>query len=441
MTSAEITAEITVTVETPAFVAASGEAPAELRMPSLRGAARYWFRLLAAPVFADNPAAVAAAEAEVFGAASGDAGGDGRPGRSRNGRDRSRGPSRVALRPLQPVPAGHDPQPSWLRGGAGPVNGIGYLLGPGIYQPPGRGGHPGLLRPHYLPPSQQVEDSPKGTFLVRVLDDGSDVPASYVAEVAGISLWAVATFGGIGARVHRGFGGLRFDGLDRLSPALAGAGATPPDHAHPVIQRLHELLAGRWERPEPPPRPTVRPGVSGPPWPAAPTWSRWYTQFSAERGTWVDRLRAAGLALRAFRAPVDRYAAPFAMTHLPAYRRWVTREYVDAVVPARAGRPVASPQFPLAAFGLPVVFQNATANLWRGGTELRRASPVWIRPHRANPMDSRGFRLLYHVLEAQIGPDDAELGLKVQNRAGRVALSLDERAAYRQLDAFLLTAP
>jgi len=215
------TAEITVTVETPAFVAAAGaEAPAELRMPSLRGTARYWFRMLAAPVFADDPAAVAAAEAEVFGAASGLA-----------GPDRRRGPSRLVLRPLRPVPAVRDPQPSWLRGGAGPVNGIGYLLGPGIYQPPGHGGHPGLLRPHYLPPSQQVEGSPKGTFLVRVVDNGSEVSADYVAEMAGISLWAVATFGGIGARVHRGFGGLRFAGLDRLSPALAAAGAVPPDHA------------------------------------------------------------------------------------------------------------------------------------------------------------------------------------------------------------------
>jgi len=421
-------AEITVTVETPVFVAEGPEAPAELRMPSLRGAARYWFRALAAPVFADNPVQVAAAEAEVFGAASGAA-----------GPDQHSGPSRVALRQLRPVPAVRDPQPSWLRGGAGAVNGIGYLLGPGIYQPPSAGGHPGLLRPHYLPPSQQVEDSAKGAFLVRVVGNALDVPADYVAEVAGISLWAVATFGGVGARVHRGFGALRLDGLDRLSPVLADAGTSPPDHAHPAIHRLHQVVADRWGLPVPPARPAAPPAGWTDPWPAAPTWSRWHTQLSAQRGSWVDRLRAAGAALRRFRAPVDRHEAPFAMTGLPAYRRWVTREYVDAVVPARAGQPV-EPRFRLGAFGLPVVFKDATANLWQGNAELRRASPLWIRPYRANATDRMGFRLHYHVLGARIGPDNAQLSLKVKN-APAVQLSLDERTAYGHLDAFLRVAP
>ena len=409
-------AEIQLTVETPTFLSAGAGTPAELRMPALRGAARYWFRALAAPVFTDDTAAIARAEAEVFGAAAGT----------------GTGPSPVAFRPVKLPPAERNPSPGWLRIREPGVNGIGYLLGPGLYEPPsepeGRE-HPGLKQPSHL-----AEDA-TGRFAVSVRA-AAGLPTGYATELTGIALWAVGAFGGLGARTHRGFGGVRLDGLEQLSPVLAPGG--PLDHGHPAIRRLHELVADRWHRAVPAERaPTVLGAAA--PYPQAPSWSRWHlTQSTATFQSWVMALQAAGRALRGFRAPVDRQQPPHNMIGLPPYKRHVTHEYIDAIQPAMRGDIPVDDVFRIGAFGLPVVFgKYGTVNQRAAdGAELRRASPLWICPQRRG----NTVGLLYHVFEARLRPPGATLGFPRKGHPD-VPLQLDEATAYRVIAGFLGTAP
>lgn len=420
---------LTLTVRTPMFLGADADAAAELRMPSLRGVARFWFRALAAPVFggADHHQAVARAEAEVFGAAAGGAG------------TGAAGPSPVAFRPLRAPRPDTTRSPKWLRmqvDGARPDHGIGYLLGQGLYQPAsekeGRP-YPQLARGSYLPPDEE-----EAVFAVRVTPSrrGGAPAAEYVREIAGISLWAAATFGGLGARTRRGFGGFDLGGLDALcEAATARAG---PARDHPAIRRLHDLVAERHGRRPPDLSPPPPLGTGTAPWPSAPTWARWHIHTSDAAGTWPQLLHQAGRALRAFRAPVDRTEPPHSMSGLLPYKRWVTHEYVDAVVPALRGAPPTSRTAPAASFGMPVVFgkAGATINLRKGAEELRRASPLWIRTSR-RPDGSR--QLLYHVFETAIGPAEADITLSAGHR--NEPMHLDEHLAYQTIADFLATAP
>lgn len=161
------------------------------------------------------------------------------------------GPSPVAFR-LGRVPRPDtNPSPRWLRmpvDAARPDHGIGYLLGQGLYQPASEAEgrpHPQLARRSHLPPDEDA------VFAVRVAPGRRNgAPAQdYVREVVGISLWAAATFGGLGARTHRGFGGFDLDGLGTLcAAAAAAAGPRPPGDPPPARAR------GRTP-PPPPPRP------------------------------------------------------------------------------------------------------------------------------------------------------------------------------------------
>ncbi|WP_162233147.1 RAMP superfamily CRISPR-associated protein [Protofrankia coriariae] len=404
-------------------------------MPGIRGAARFWFRALAAPVFGDDYGALARAESQVFGTANG-ADGSGNGSGSGGGEARG-GPSPVALRLVRPPVL--DPAPSrqellsprWLRlqpVGERRTHGIGYLLGQGLFKPPSASenrDHPELARSHHIPAGAT------GAFAVRVdIRDDPDF-AAYVREVTGISLWALATFGGLGARVRRGFGGVALTGLEQLCAVIGESVDAPPTREHPAILRLHEIVAARHNR-RVPSRSGPRPlGTSGA-WPSAPTWARWHVRLSEQTGTWPQLLHQAGFRLREFRAPVDRGPG------FNAYKRWVTQEYVDAVVPTLKGHHPNGRGFAIGSFGLPVVFgKDAEAKIRRGADELRRASPLWIRVHQ----DSDGrCQLLYHVFEATIGPANATIDLETRRRPPE-HLHLDETLAYRTIAAFLRTAP
>jgi hypothetical protein len=423
--------DLKLTVRTPMFLGATAGAPAELRMPSLRGVARFWFRALAAPAFdADDHEAVARAEAEVFGAAAGGAGAG------------MAGPSPVAFRLLRAPRPDTNRAPKWLRvpvDDARPDHGIGYLLGQGLYQPPNENRpNPELACRSYFPPDPSPDPDKAAVFAVRVTPSRrSGAPsASYVREIVGISLWAAATFGGLGARTRRGFGGFDLTGLDEL--CAAATDRTGPARDHPAIRRLHDLVAERHHGQVPDLSPPPPLGTGGAPWPSAPTCARWHIRTSDMVDTWPQLLHQAGCALRAFRAPVDRAAPPHSMTGLARYKRWVTHEYVDAVVPALRGRPPTSRTASAASFGLPLVFgkAGATINLREGADELRRASPVWIRTTRR--ADGR-YQLLYHVFEAAIGPAGAGVALSTDHR--NEPMHLDERLAYQTIANFLATGP
>ncbi|WP_207770487.1 RAMP superfamily CRISPR-associated protein, partial [Frankia canadensis] len=244
---------LTLTVTTPMFLSPRPGGAAELRPPALRGAARFWFRALAAPVFepAADHTALARAEAEIFGRP------EGAPGSVRGD-----GPSRVAIRlrrPPTPTRADRErDQPDWLRSrppgratpgtdDERPDHGIGYLLGQAYFRP---GPPPSLGCRSYFAPTSTAGPAATADIDLRVSPAAhSDRQPSvdYVREIAGISLWAAATFGGLGARTRRGFGGFSLAGLNALSTVLPASTITPdvPTRSHPAIRRLHELVRDR----------------------------------------------------------------------------------------------------------------------------------------------------------------------------------------------------
>jgi len=412
---------LTLTVRTPMFLAARPGGPAEMRIPSLRGVARFWFRALAAPVFetATNTdyLGLARAEAQVFGAA-----------RQLVQGTETGGPSRVVFRLRQPPNPNQKVTPDWLtaepaRDHDRPVHGIGYLLGQGFFQPSGS-----LTCPSHFAPGAE------GAIDVRVVPGGpgSGPDAGYLREVAGISLWAASTFGGLGARTRRGFGGFSLAGLDALSPTLTG---TPrPSRHHNAIRRLQDLVASRhapgWE--PPPELPALAAlGTGAGPWPEAPTWSRWHVYTSTSTVGLSSLLSTVGRELRAFRAPVDRPGKD-------RHKRYVTREYGNALLPVTAGNSPADPTVRIASFGLPLLFGTKGSinlvDLADDDKPLRRASPLWIRIHPAG--DGR-YHLLCHVFEARIGPAGSTVRIKAGSN--RHTVTLDEATAYSTIAAFLQT--
>lgn len=396
---------ITVTVETPMFLNGA-EGRTEFRIPALRGAARFWFRVLAAPVFGDDFRRVADAEADIFGTAADD---------TRDSQVR-RGPSRVVFRPRtlpEPVVThrvGENLRPAWLAlSNDQPRKGVAYLLGVGLFKPP-----VAISRPSYFEPGAT------GRFEIRA--DSPDI-----AEIGGICLWATATFGGLGARTSRGFGGIRLDGLEKLSDTTSAAG--PLDVSHPAVRRLQHLVKERY-------KPTLSDPLATPDtngYPEAPSASRWDVRRAPKNDSWVQILDAVGQELRKFRAPVDRTQKPYFETGLPAYRQFATREYLEII---RNGQPPDPATFAIGAFGLPVVFAHgAVVDLVEAnGSPLRRASPLWLRT-----IPAKGGRrdLLCHVFESKIGPEWGHLALKINGQPSGPHLVLDETTAYSTIGAFV----
>lgn len=448
---------LVLTVHTPMFLSAAPDAPADLRPPSLRGAARYWFRALAAPVFEPGPrgtgtapgqpwptqaevararAELAHAEAEIFGAATGGPTGA--------------GPSPVAIRVIEPVPRTSNSSPAWLRStepkrpgpGFRPQpqsnvrtgNGIGYLLGQGLYAPPGRDNeHPRLVRPSHL------DAGSAGRIGIRIAAPRTPAQPSvdYLSDVVAVCLWAAATFGGLGARSRRGFGGFSLDGLASLSSGIENLSSqTDPRTAltrdHPYIHQLQRIVAERHRKAVPTPIEPAPLGTGGAPWPAAPTADRWHIRTGKTTGSWPQILNQAGRSLRAFRAPVDRTITTHRGENLPPHKRWVTHEYTETIVPILQRKAPQKRDAPAASFGLPLNFQEGTINLHQGNTELRRASPIWIRVHP----EGGKFRALYHVFEATIGSENSGISLRIHGRTP-TDMNLDEDLAYRTLGSFL----
>lgn len=212
----------TFVLSTPAFIAgADGKVRAELRLPSVLGVLRWWWRALA---WSRTEGADVAArlgqlhkwEAELFGAAAGaDHGGQGR--------------FLARLVPPLPEPAGRGHRPflpkdkdkqvptdgGWLRG-----SGRDYLTGQGLN---GR---------HYF--------SNGAAFTIELRNrhrDGWSIAGSGAPSVID-AVEALGLLGGIGARTRRGFGSVRLqkltiDGGDRPQPSTAGA----------YIEALGRLLA------------------------------------------------------------------------------------------------------------------------------------------------------------------------------------------------------
>jgi hypothetical protein len=340
---------------------------AGVRAASIRGVMRFWFRALAGTVAGPDFALLAALERRVFGGITGE-----------RGADEAASSSPLILRLPDPPPSSLDAP--FLQGQNG--RWIGYLLGLGLMKP--ERGVVRLLRP-YVRPGEAFE------LKVGFRHDrrASAGEQQAVEALAFASFWLACAYGGLGARTRRGFGGLRITGasgdLPRpwspkwlQTPELGFYKSSqrvwpwPPGVFGIFEQHLRELLrqergapagADRWV--EPPPYPVLSENYSS----AALV----PTQFKS----WTEALGYGGRQLRLFRAnrPADQSRRRQA--------RVKTAEWDDVINGDSA-------DFPLGALGLPVGYQdkltgrkfmvNAVTPRGADREELRRASPLWLRP-------------------------------------------------------------
>lgn len=338
-----------------------------IRVPSIRGALRFWFRAVAAGHDITDLTQLATQETEVFGSTN--------------------HPSPIRLRIVgdQPVATGMNTEPEW----AAKRPGVQYLLGQGLWKHKA-----GIQRPFVragASVSLQVRFS--GTPLID---------ARFM-----IALWAWLTYGGLGSRVRRGFGRLDCTRVDGPLPAnWRMEHLQRPDSAQAwqelgnrgLPQRVLALGELAWP-------PVLRDDAKeGEPMPEIPTlapkWWKGSLRSSSSRAL-GDALDAMGREWRAFRAP-DKPRDPTARNRLSPEWTQVIRGDDD--------------RYPVGALGLPVGYhepgmgeeQSEVVEPRRDGTAIRRASPVWLAPVR---LRDGSWRTFTHVFYARLLPDDATVEL------------------------------
>ncbi|HEX6076904.1 MAG TPA: type III-B CRISPR module RAMP protein Cmr1 [Micromonosporaceae bacterium] len=368
---------------------------------SLRGALRYWLRALVGAHVGNNLEALRRVEEKVYGAA---AGGD------------SGTPSRVLLRCRQPVRRANTTDNSWLGSPVSEddISQIGYLLGPGIWN---------SKRPRAE--HRAVAPDTRVQFAVRTAGETS--AALFLA-----SLWALRTFGGLGARVRRGFGTFQLVDVPQLGIDTPWLGRDNPEDLTAVLAMVREHV-------------TRLTGVVEPDG-ARPSYPRFDTTGKSHktRSVLLRRGRNSDTGPPA----TDAGSALAACGRLwQAHRAELSREdsiYSQIVKPFLDGGDPSSDEFTLGTYGLPVVYydrvtrRSATVEPVVDGKSARRASPVWlrVRPGRA------AWQLHTLVFLAEWLPTEARLRIKDRRRSRPVASpsadTVDEELGY-WLDA--VTAP
>jgi hypothetical protein len=364
---------------TPAFLGRYPDMDArdrEIPFPvaSLRGVLAYWLRALAGPYIGNNVAELLRVESDLFG----------RPADTGPAR-----PSRILLRAdrIRTAPLPDRPKAE-----------LAYLMGPGLIddeQP-----SPRRLQPGRLP--------------LEVKNTGRPEHADLFLS----ALWALRTFGGIGARSRRGFGtlameqgrmplehttnfdpawlyGNRADHLDDILACVATTLQKLDFQADDFggAQPQYPCFAHGWFRLD------ERPISSDPTNPRERT--------SAEENV----LRRLGTALREFRHP-----RPSTDWLPPPGQPWVmpaSEGYRNVIEPhVNGGRP--SQPFTDGALGLPIVYTvqgraKATVEPFDGTEATRRASPLWLR---VTPI-FREWRLRSLAFHATWLPEDTQLRVRV----------------------------
>jgi len=372
---------LTLRVETPLF---GGDDPqsdrtgSPIRVPSIRGVLRYWFRAVAGAHGITDKEPLWKEERAVFGSTD--------------------HPSPIRLRISEGPPAsGKGSKPKWA-GGTGWGNrfhGAQYLLGQGLWH-----FRTGLTRPFVAPGEKFKLD-------VR-LSDSDEVNQRFL-----LAMWAWLTYGGLGARTRRGFGQLRCTGITGPLPepfrtALIKAnrdeewdwlGTTAiPD----TLRNPQRLDWNGWSAEQP---------AKDDPLPETPalTPSWWEgVLIGGEHRDLEQVLMYTGQTWRNFRAKSPPGAIPNPRTRSP---EWLSSIH-------GGGR-----EYAVAALGLPVGYHSTNSG-FRGSVEpfkqskeqpelLRRASPVWLRPVR---LPNGHWTLFSHVFWAALLPDKARLRITRDGR-------------------------
>jgi CRISPR-associated protein Cmr1 len=367
----------TIRFVTPAFLGQDPEGPMRVDggspsfpfpVASLRGTLRYWLRALVGAHVGNNLEALRQIEQAVYGAAAGDSG----------------TPSRVLLRCRRAVRRANTTDNSWLGSPVSEddISQIGYLLGPGIWN---------SKRPRAE--HRAVAPDTRVQFAVRT---AGETPAALFLA----SLWALRTFGGLGARVRRGFGTFQLVDVPELGIDAPWLGRDDPEDLTAVLAMVRDHITGIVD--------DVRPGDARPSYPRFDTAGNWHETRSdwlpgAAAGT---ALAACGQRWQTHRADLSREDSVYSQ---------VVRSFLDT------GR--VEGQFSLGAYGLPVPFsdRNPDGNGRRsaiieprlGGQAVRRASPVWLR---VRP-EGAAWQLRTLVFFAEWLPQTASLRIRDTTKA------------------------
>lgn len=390
----------TLQVQTPLF---SGDDPnlattdTPVRVPSIRGALRFWLRAVAAGHGVTSLDQLWAVERDVFGSTN--------------------LPSPIRLR-IDRVPtaveAGRTPNPDWTGGkGRRDFHGAQYLLGQGLWH-----FRNGLTRPHVAPNARfdlRVRLSPDERTNRRFL----------------LAMWAWLTWGGLGARTRRGFGRLRCTAVDgRLpEPFTQHLTAVPSEDSWQTL--AGDVIPAELRRPDHLGWPNwveSSEETALPKFPAlCPAW--WgAAQVAQPHRDFGEAMNLAGRRWRNFRSNSDLSRTPTQDDHSP--------EWIHAVTSTDR-------RYPTAALGLPIGYYStksstkAEVNPVRGTDVLRRASPVWIMPVR---LPDGTWLVLTHVFWAQLLPTGAELDGKLKANGRTTSVSLEVPSAdlaTQQWDAWL----
>lgn len=319
-----------------------------LRVASVRGAMRFWFRALAGTRYGSNVAALARAEQWVFGST-----------------ERA---CPVRLR-LSNQPGAHtmakanSPAP-FLDGALG--KGVAYLLGQGHVRYgwrdadnrcQGEDKRYWTTRPHTRTGHR---------FVLKVAFSGD----AAVDSLTLASLWLACAYGGFGSRTRKGFGNVRLTYEDGPLPKGPWQSHTPnsPDLDHyrtlthlpldgPIAACADLLPPGKdTDDPSTAPYPILGEGAT----------TAALAELTADH--WWEAASQAGEQYRRFRASQPN-RSPKA-NYSPLIK---TPEY-EAVIHGPGDH------FPLGALGLPVNYKgNAKVTVFEGQDEVRRASPLWFR--------------------------------------------------------------
>ncbi|HIY39667.1 MAG TPA: type III-B CRISPR module RAMP protein Cmr1 [Candidatus Nocardiopsis merdipullorum] len=348
-------------VTTPVFNSATppGEgylqARPEIRVTSLRGGMRYWLRAMAGTYVGDDLHRLRAVEDRVLGSTK-----HASPIRLRIPRQPAA--SEKELRELVP----DREQEQW----------VAYLLGPGLTTK-GR-----AHTKDFIPPDE--------VFSLQVRLMGNDQESKDAHRCALAALWLNLTYGGLGARVHRGFGGLRVLGAEKglpwdsdptliRSPDLAHY--TKAEHllftgpAEESREALQRICDATWDPDGDRPKRHIWEEEPTSPYPVLGKDHTLAGINGTQQATiWPEVLAKAGQELRYFRA---RHDSPTPEGYDPPIK---TEGWVD-VIHDRARK---EKHLPMAGLGLPLVYKDqyeVRATKGRNGEveQLRRASPLWLR--------------------------------------------------------------
>ncbi|MDA2812553.1 type III-B CRISPR module RAMP protein Cmr1 [Nocardiopsis sp. RSe5-2] len=347
-----------------------------LRVASVKGPMRYWFRALAGTRFGDDVKGLARLEQEVFGSTE----------RKCPVRLRLSGQPRDTFRGAAGALPLSDDDGKW----------IAYLLGQG---------HVAYNRETKKFSNTRPFVKPGGTFTLKVGFSGDERADALTMA----SLWLACTYGGFGARTRKGFGGVRLTHQEGPLPEIwqRHSADTPGiDHyralGHLPVSGAVAECADTFL-----PKPNGRTGGT-PSYPVLGEGATIAALGDPSGGTWREAAAEAGEMYRRFRAPRPN-RSPNA-DYDPCIK---TPEYEDVVYGDET-------RFPLGALGLPIVFKKGiAANANDGGEDLRRASPLWFRfvedpEHR----EWRLFSFAFHsaFLPGGRGPEVRLLGGKQRRK-------------------------